>query len=289
MAALFVFIIILCAMGNNVFKNLFAKGAVCTDGDNAVYNAVACFIGAPLSIIGHGLSAVSSATLIISLFFGLSMAGVAITTIKALRTGPMSLTVLFGNFATLIPIFYGFIFWHEPVSFIKAAGIMLIFFSVFLIINPEKGVKVSRKWVLYAFLYFLTSGLMALFTLMQAKLCPESENPMFLFWGFLSASLWMLVYLFLCQRKPETRMTVKLLSKENLNGLLVGIFGGISHMCTMKALTLMDSTVFYPVKDGLCIIFNALLSHFLFKEFITKKQYAGLFFGLIAVIILTVW
>ena len=98
MGTLYLFIILLCAMGNNVFKNLFAKGDVCSDGDNAIYNVIACGIGAPLSLIGQRFTAVSGHTLLTAFFFGLSMAGVAIITIKALRNGPMSLTVLFGNF-----------------------------------------------------------------------------------------------------------------------------------------------------------------------------------------------
>ena len=281
-------IILLCAMGNNAFKNLFAKGDVCSDGDNALYNAVACGIGAPLSLLGNGFYAVSGKTLLIAFFFGLSMAGVAIFTIKAFRSGPMSLTVLFGNFAMMLPILFGFLFWHESISAAKLTGILLIFISVYFIINPSVDAVISRQWVFFAFLYFLSTGLMSLFQLMETKTV-SGESSMFLFWGFTFATLWVLVYMVICNRRPETRTTIRLFSKENMNGLVVGIFGGISHMCTMKILTLMESTVFYPVKDGVCIICNALLGYFLFREVLEKKQYAGLVLGLAAVMILTVF
>ena len=289
MAAVFLCIILLCAMGNNVFKNLFAKGNVCTDGDNAIYNVIACGIGAPLSLIGHHFAPVSGGTLLIAFFFGLSMAGVAISTIKALRSGPMSLTVLFGNFSAVIPILFGFLFWHEPVSALKAGGILLMFVSIYFITNPDVNVKVSKTWIVFTLIYSLTSGLMALFQLLETKTFGSGESAMFLFWGFTFATLWMCVYLLYCQRKPETRMTIRLFSRENLNGLVVGIFGGISHICTMKILLLMDSTVFYPVKDGLCLIGNALIGYFLFKEKLHKKQFAGLILGFAAVMILTIF
>lgn len=286
MAVIYLCIILLCAMGNNILKNIFAKGDVCTDGDNAIYNVIACGIGAPLSLIGSGFYSVSGTTLLLASLFGLSMAGVAITTIKALRNGPMSLTVLFGNFSMVIPIFFGFFFWHEDISLLRIAGIILMFFAVYFIINPSVDVKISRKWVIYAFLYFLTVGLMALFQLVESK-SVEGENSMFLFWGFTFATLWMLLYLVICQRRKETRMSIKLFSRENLNGLLVGIFGGVSHICTMKVLMLMDSTVYYPVKDGICIICNALLGYFLFHENLHKKQLIGMAFGFVSVMILT--
>lgn len=289
MAVILIAVILLCAMGNNVFKNLFAKGEVCSDGDNAIYNVIACGIGAPLSLIGNGFSAVSGTTLLLAFFFGLSMAGVAITTIKALRSGPMSLTVLFGNFSAVIPILFGFLFWHEPVSLLKASGILLMFVSIYFIVNPDVNVKVSKTWVLFAGLYALTTGLMALFQLFQSKRMGGEEAAMFLFWGFTFATLWMIVYLVFCNKKPETKMTIRLLSRENLNGLIVGIFGGISHICTMKVLTVLDSTVFYPVKDGLCLVCNTLLGYFLFKERIHKKQFAGLVLGSIAIMILTIF
>lgn len=289
MGTLYLFIILLCAMGNNVFKNLFAKGDVCSDGDNAIYNVIACGIGAPLSLIGQSFTAVSGHTLLTAFFFGLSMAGVAITTIKALRNGPMSLTVLFGNFSAVIPVLFGFLFWHESISFLKAAGILLMFVSIWFIVNPDVNVKVSRIWALFAVLYSLTSGLMALFQLVESKTGPEGESSMFLFWGFTFATLWMCVYFLFCQRKPERRMTVRFFSRENLNGLIVGIFGGISHICTMKILLLMDSTVFYPVKDGLCLICNALIGFFLFHEKLHRKQLVGLMLGFAAVMILTIF
>ena len=70
--------IVLCALGNNVMKNSFAKGSGFTDGDNAVYNTIACFIGAPMALIGHELQPVSGQALILALLFGAAMAGDAI-------------------------------------------------------------------------------------------------------------------------------------------------------------------------------------------------------------------
>lgn len=278
--------IVLCALGNNVMKNSFAKGSGFTDGDNAVYNTIACFIGAPMALIGHELQPVSGQALILALLFGAAMAGVAITTILAFKSGPMALTALFGNFSLLIPLFAGFALWHEPVSLGKTAGITLIFASIFLILNPEKNEKGSKKWAVMTLLYFLSSGLMSLFQQLASKRCPD-EASMFLVCGFLAASVFLLLYTILFCRSSETRPHFPLLSPENLNGLIVGIFGGISHICALKILSVMDSTVYYPMKDGLCIIFSAIAGLLFFHERFSKRKTAGFIIGAAAILLLS--
>lgn len=283
-------IIIGCAMVNNVFKNLFANGKTLTDGDNAIYNVIACGIGAPMALLGTGFSAISAPSLFVAILFGISMAGVAITTIRALRMGPMSLTLLFGDFSMVIPILAGILLWGEGVTPWKAAGIAVMFAAIYFMVYQKgeagKGRKKTGTWAMWAALYGLTCGLMAFFEALQTK-SGRGESAMFLFWGFTTATLVLLLYLFFCNRKPETAMTVKLFGMENLNGLLVGIAGGISHIVSMKLLLLMDASVLYPLKAGICIAANALLGHFLFHEKLSKRQFVGLLLGFAAVMMLT--
>lgn len=293
MQYLYLLIIVACAMGNNIFKNAFAKGEICTEGDNAIYNAIACFIGAPLSMLGHRFLPISGPALLYSFLFGLSMAGVAITTIRALRTGPMAVTALFGNFAMVIPIFFAFFFWHERISLPRILGIAVMFFAIFLMIYPGKKAgkedkeTVSREWTLWVSLYALTTGLMALFQQMAAKSHPE-DSTMFLFYGFLFATFFVLLYALYCRKEESTRAQFPFFSRQNFNGLFVGILGGISHISAMAILTLMDSAVFYPVKDGICIICNALLGRFLLKERLSKRRMLGFVLGAISILALTV-
>ncbi len=289
MQYLLLLIIIACAMGNNLLKNAFAKGDVCTEGDNAVYNAIACFIGAPLSLIGHGLAPMSGPALLWSALFGASMAGVAISAIRAFRSGPMALTALFGDFSMILPILFAFLFWREPISGLRIPGILLMFAAIYLMVNPGKGSgeKISPSWVLWAGIFSLTTGLMSLFQQISVKTVPE-ESSMFLVAGFLFATLFVLIYAAFCQRKEETRVSFPLFSRQNLNGLIVGIFGGISHICAVAILKLMDSAIFYPLKAGLCILFNGLLGWFLLKERVSRRRLLGFILGGVSVLLLTV-
>ncbi|MCQ2401715.1 MAG: hypothetical protein MJ059_07315 [Lachnospiraceae bacterium] len=293
MTVLLFALIVLCAIGSNIFKNLFAKGEECTEGDNCVYNIIACAIGAPLSMIGHGITAVSGFTVLMALCFGTSMAFVAIFTIKALRNGPMAITVLFANFAMVIPILFGFFFWHEGVTFLKVFGIIIMFLAVYLLIAPGREEvaanikKASRKWAFYSVIYGVSTGLMSLFQQVQTKTVP-AENSMFLILGFTFASLALCVYLPFCQKKAEMKVTKKLLSRENLNGLIVGIFGGVTHIITVSLLLMMDSTVFYPLKAGICIICDMMAGYFLFHEKISRRKLIGFAIGGVSIVLLTI-
>ena len=289
MAYLYFAIIVACGLGNNIFKNIFAKGKTVTDGDNAIYNAIACGIGAPLALVGSGFSAISAPSLLVSVLFGASMAGVAISAIKALRLGPVTITVLFSDFSIVLPILSGFLIWKEPLTAAKVAGTLIMFCSIYFLVNKTKGKKeekAQRSWALWAVLFGLTCGLMAFFQQIQTK-SGRGESTMFLFWGFSTATVILIIYLIICNRKPSTAQTVNLFGKENLNGLLVGIFGGISHLCTMQILTMMDSTVYYPLKSGVSIAANTLCGFLLFKEKLCRRQVIGLVLGFIAIMLLT--
>lgn len=280
-------VIILCSMGDVVFKNIFAKGEVCTAGDNHVYNAIACLIGAPLSLIGYGIRPVSSATVILALCYGFCMGFVAIFGIRSFKTGPMSLTSIFGTFSMIIPIMVGFVFWKEAVTFMKVAGILIMFAAIYLIISPSGDGKITKKWVFNVCIYALSTGLMTTFHQLGARVRPE-ESHMFLAMGFFFATVFICFNIPYCQKHPDKKITKRFFSMENLNGLFVGILGAINSICGVKILTLIDSTVFYPVKVGACLICNALLSFFLFHEKLGKKQVIGFILGSIAILILTI-
>ena len=275
-------------MGDVVIKNTFAKGSVCTDGDNHVFNAIACIIGAPLALLIHGLSPLSLQTFGLGFGYGFCMAFVAVYGVKAFKTGPMSLTSMFGSFSMLIPILAGFLFWHEKITLIKIAGILAMFVAVYFIISPSGDGKVTKVWIINVLIYFFSTGLMTTFQQIAAKARPE-ETSSFLVTGYCIATLFICLNLPYLNKIPEKRVGKKFLSKENLNGLLVGILGALNSIATMKILGMMDSTVFYPVKVGICLICNALLGYFLFHEKLGRKQIIGFVIGTVSILILTVF
>jgi len=274
-------------MGDVVFKNIFAKGEVCTAGDNHVYNAIACIIGAPLSLIGYGIQPVSGITVLLALLYGFCMGFVAIFGIRSYKTGPMSLTSIFGTFSMVVPIMVGFFFWKEAVTAMKVAGILIMFIAIWLIISPSKDGKVTGAWIFNVVVFALSTGLMTTFHQLGARVKPE-ESHMFLAMGFTFATVFICFNLPYCQKHPEKKITKRLFSMENLNGLFVGILGAVNSICGVKILNLMDSTVYYPVKVGACLICNALLSFFLFHEKLGKKQIIGFMLGSLSILILTI-
>lgn len=291
MTAVLFIIILLCSMGDVIFKNIFAKGGTCTEGDNHVYNAIACFIGAPLALIGRTLSVPGGITVLLSVLYGFFMGFVAIFGIRSFKTGPVSLTSIFGSFSMVIPIAAGFVFWpeSEPLTLMKIFGIVMMFAAVWFIISPGSDGKVTKQWIFNVIVYSLACGLMSTCQQVEAKLRPD-ESTMFLVGGYLSATFFICINLPFCNRKPGMEVTRKFFCRDNLNGLLVGILGAFNAICVMAILQpgRMESTVFYPLKVGSCLICNALVSYFLFHEKLSRKQLIGFVLGTAAILILTV-
>lgn len=286
MEFLCLFLVVSCTLGNNVMKGRFAKSAPRSDGDNAWYNLIACAIGAPLSLIGSDFHRAQPGTMLQALIYGLAVFIITIAVIKALSCGPMALTGLFSNFSMIIPIAFGVAVWNEKLSLFRILGTGLMLMAIIFIVNPKSDGKISKKWVFHVIVYFFSTGLMNLAQQFQTK-SGRGETGMFLFWGFIFSTLFTLVYLVVCNFSSKSRMRIKYFGRESLDGLIVGTFGGIVHLATMKLLETMDSAVFFPVKDGFCIIMNAILGFLIFKERLSRRQLAGMISGLAAVIILT--
>ena len=95
-----------------------------------------------LFVIGdiHQLFEISAFSLVLSVFFGLSMAITQVFQAKAMSKGPASMVSLIYSCGLLLPIFYGLLFWDEHVSPFQWVGVSLLF-VVLILMTEGKGKK----------------------------------------------------------------------------------------------------------------------------------------------------
>lgn len=95
---------------------------------------------------------------------------------EALATGPVALTTLISSATFIVPTLYGVIAYSENVSVVQTVGMILITASLFMCINPKSShEKLTGKWFVYCFAFFLTGGILGIFYKIFGK-SPYSAN-----------------------------------------------------------------------------------------------------------------
>ena len=68
--------------------------------------------------------------------------------------------------------------------------------------------------------------------------------------------------------------------------LASGLSNGIVNFCTMILTNRLPASVMFPVISAGSTVLSSLVSIFLFKEELTRKQYAGLILGILSLVVM---
>lgn len=255
-----------------------------------------------IAIVSHSQFNVQSIPY--SLMFALCYAGSTITYVLAVGCGSLALTTTIHSFALIIPTVLGFLIWDEPISALKVIGIVL--FAAALLLMGEKaesGKKLlSTKWVILMIISFFCEGLapvaIKMHSLGLGEETASASNDVFMVMAYGMA----FVGIFIAAILKEGR--IKLPAKDGgkpknfmLDSLKIalplaslgGIFNGLYNlMNTVVANNKLNVSVFYPVISAGQLIFTCIVAVIFFKEKLTKKQFAAISCGIVAIVLLNV-
>ena len=229
---------------------------------------------------------ISIFSLVLSVFFGISVATTQVMQAKAMGNGSSSLVTLIYSCGFLIPIFYGLIFWNEEASIFQWIGIGLIVVALFLIIYNGKGEGKLSSWLPFAIIAMLGSGINAIFQKTHQYSDFANELPLFLVCSLLFSAVFTgIATLFIKESKSEK---IQLSKKEKTIKILVpiclGICVGALNFLNLMLSGKIPSAILFPIYNIGSLILTSVISAIIFKDRITKKQFVGLAIGVIAIL-----
>lgn len=284
-------LLILLCVGTLSVQNIFTKqyNVKCPQGEY-IYSAMKVLF-ALLFFVGFGLIAkdqlLSTEIVPYSLGFATTYTLATVTTVLAIKLGSLAITSLILSYSLMIPTLYGFIFNHEEITYFKSFGILFLLISLFLIrqktVKSEEK-KFSFKWLIYAVTAFATNGLCSVIQDAQSKRFDGEMNSAFMIYS-LSISLVVLMIL-------SVVFDRKVIKKSFKNGFVLAAAGGIcngaTNLLVMVIIGLVSTSFFFPVLSAGGLVITFFISLFLYKEKFIPRQLAGLFCGLIALILLNI-
>lgn len=273
---------ILFAFGSALFAGLTSVLAKCgikkadSDAATAIRTIVVLiFSWLMVWIVGSAptITGLSAKTWIFLILSGIATGASWLCYFRALQLGDVNKVVPIDKSSTILTIILALIFLGEPISWLKAAAVVLIGIGTFMMIEKKKAdteqKQEKKSWLLYAVL----SAVFASLTSILGKIGidgVESNLGTAIRTGVVLVMAWLIV---LAKGKQHT---LKDIPKNELGFIcLSGLATGGSWLCYYKALQDGLASVVVPI-DKLSILVSIGFSALVFKERLSKKAAFGL-------------
>ncbi|MBR2352987.1 MAG: hypothetical protein IKA76_00600 [Clostridia bacterium] len=279
---------VLFASLNSIILRIFKNRTVKTPGDSFFFNGGLSLVWMMIMTVwffASGDRSISAGALIFGAIYGGILCLFLFFKNESIASGPVSLTSLIGNCAFIIATFFGVIYASEGISIFQLIGMAVILLSLFLCINPKKSaVKLTAKWFLYCFGFFVAGGLIGILYKIFGKSDAASEvNGMMLTASVVSAVCFFLFGVIVNRVKGQG--SPKIRRGSLLFILLCGITGCIYIRLNVSLSALIPSAVFFPVANGGIVVATTVAGALWFKEKLNRTQLLGILFGLLGIII----
>lgn len=257
-----------------------------------LYNAITGLVSAIIIFFWGGIDKVSLFTLLLGIVFGLITTLQTITLLKAMEIGPMSYTTLINSFSTLIPTLSGALFFNEKIELVHIFGIILMIISFVLSVDKSKNNdSASIKWLIYSIIAFICTGGIGVMQKIHQSSEFKGELNAFLVLAFVVSFVFAIILTLLFSKKENNPILQKNKSgKVNYIILLVIVIAGacvaVNNKLNLYLSGVMDSAVFFPIVSGGGLVLTTISALIVFKEKLTKKQWAGIIIGILSVILL---
>lgn len=267
----------------NIYCNQFGNKVLRTTGDALLFNAV-CGVGAVGFFLCTGCGfKISAFSLVWALVFAFVTAAAQFFSLMAMSTGSMSFSVLFTYLGMIIPTVFGMIAYRQTPGIFQIFGLVLMLVTLYLSSGIKKGEKLNLKWLFFALGSFVMWGLVGVIQQIHQNSDKADEINVFLLWSFLFLTA---IFAVMTLLSSKAACNYRLKSKSTLPSLISGVIIGAVNLINLYLSGKISSIVLFPILNGGVIVLSGLAALFLFKEKLTRSQYAGIAIGTLAICLL---
>ncbi len=204
----------------------------------------------------------------------------------AFKNGSVSLATTINNFNIVMPLLLGLMIYNEQISALGYVGLIFLAFA-FVLLSYKKGdSKKNLRWFVFTVIAFFGSGFSNSVMSVLAHNSVATSNGAIMFCSYIISSF-ICFFVTMFTRKTKTK-SVKCSFSFIVELLAIGTILGIYNVSQMKALTLIDTVVLFPIVGILTIFLVSVFDIIFFGQRFTKRQIAGIVLGAISVGLLNI-
>lgn len=235
----------------------------------------------PISVSGI----ITANWLLYALLVGLSFILMFFMIGYSVRISGVAVTTIAGKMSMVIPVLFSILYFSEKTPLIKIAGLILATVSVFLTVYRPISKKKNLWPVLLPLTIFLGSGVTdSIVKYAQTYFVPNNMSLLFSAMVFLTALAIGLIYILLKRKTITQSITIA----ELTGGTVLGIanFGSLYYFIMALNNSKLDSSVLFGLNNICIVLFSILVGSFVFKEKLSKLNFAGVIMAITAILIL---
>ena len=279
---------VFCFAGQFAFTKVFEKTVNQTLATSLVMLVITNLAGALLLFAGGGFKAsFSLPSVILAIIFALIMIPYYVIGIKVLSLGSLA---LYGMFMMLggmvVPFLYGIVFLREQLSVGKCLGTVLL--TVFIVLQAvwqnsqgdvQKEVTKAQKtlfFILCLAVFFINGMTGVIAKIHQVTEGTVDEVSFTVLSCALTALFSLVLFVFKLPINPRVTLSQAasaIRAKPILTMVFIGASAYIGNFLHLLAANSVPASVQFPLVSGGVIILSALVSFFVFKERVSKKEW----------------
>ncbi len=252
--------------------------------NSMIYSAIAAFFAMLFFVacsIGNfsfepGIIGYSAA---FGLFYCMSLFG----GLNAIKTGPLSISVLVNQCALVIPTIYGIIWLGDDIGVCGYVGIALLLAALVFVNVKNEKMQFSRSWFVWLVVQFVGNGMCSTVQKMQQLAFSGSYKNEYMIIALLLVTVVALIA-GLYKNENIGRSITSAFSYASVQG----IANGAVNLFVMILTGLLPTAILFPSISacGMAITFVVALT--LYKEKLSKVQIIGYMLGIASVILLNI-
>ena len=283
------FSILACAVARNNFSKLCMRH----NGDLYLFNTLSALLSFitlfVISAVKGDLHMPSFYTVWMGALYGVFTALFTLLNMMALQTGPLSYTNTIVFCAMIIPSLSGMALYGETVTLAQYGGIALMLLSFLFSVDKKNDTRgMSLRWLALCIGSFLFNGAVGVMQKIHQNSPQKEELGMFLLSAFVVVTVCsgILTLVHAVHGEKPTALQKETRGKTILYVVLTGVGIGFCNQINTYLAGVMPSIIFFPLVNGVAILFTLVIGLVFWKEKFTKKQWIGLAAGVASIVLL---
>lgn len=276
---LFLSISIVFAVANSI---LFHKRESSDNKMNPfMFNGIGSVVWiAVLTLVNRGSLCLNYNTILYGIIYGTVQILFLFFKLKAMESGPVSVTTLIGNCSMVFSVIVSMIIWKEPIHFFQWIGIAILLAGILLSSEIKKSGEYKKSWGYYTVGFFVLAGMVGI----VFKMFSAAENYQHYTDMFIIAAVFMSVCNFAISLKYAKGGKFTYNRRDLYCAIVCGIVCCVYNRLNAFLAGVLPGIIFFPVFNGSVIILSAVAGVIICKEKLKKTQILGFAMGVVALL-----
>jgi len=286
---LLVLLLAIVASAKVTVQGFMSRRHLHSSQDNLWFNSLLFVVIVVLLLILFPIGQITTTQLVYGALTSFTCIGFQYAYSVALKSGPVSLTVLIGNFNVLLTTAFSCLFLGDKLYWPQLLAIVFLVISMFLA-TESKGeeTRISRKWLLMALFTLFCAAVYGvgqkLFLATDAGQLPGAQNTELIFMYLCSSLIGFILYAFNARKGEKSPLAFH--KPVMLYSLAIGLILGVYQRLNIYTMAVVEGSFHFPTYAGLQSLTMTLVGIVLFKDRLSKRQMIGVVCGILSVILM---